>query len=181
MTPALFRPLRLVNLALALAAGAGLFLTPSTAQAAVALGADLEADIPLDLDDVSTAPAFALRLGWQLHLPLIVLVPEVGYHHASFGNDVTLNRGFAGVRIGIGEVFRVGAFGHVGVGHATFHYTTVDATVTDATYDVGGYLDFTLLPLLDVGVHAGYGRVKAGDDVDALEWVPLGAHATLIF
>jgi len=177
LSPKIVRPVHVMHAALAL--GAGAWLAPSSARAAVALAGDLEFDAPSH-SDVDTALAFGVRLGWQLHLPLIVFTPEVGYHHAAFGDDITLNRGFVGVRLGIGEAFRIGAFGHIGVGHAAFHFTD-DQDITDASYDVGGFLDFTLLPLLDLGVHAGYGRLKAGEGGEPVEWVPVGAHVTLVF
>lgn len=161
----------------ALTAGVCLWLAPGTARADVALAVDLEMDAPSDTD-LPTAPAFAARLGWQLHLPLLVFTPEVGYHHADFGDRLSLDRAFAGVRLGIGEVFRIGGYGHIGVGHAQFGAAD-GGDLTDVTYDVGGFLDFTLLPLLDVGVHAGYGRVRA-DGRDPLQWVPVGIHLALI-
>lgn len=175
-----FRSLRVVNIALALGACASAWLAPSTARA-LQLGADIEYDIPTTDGDLDSALGFALRLGWPLHLPALVLTPEVGYHHATFGDDITLNRGFVGARIAIGEIFRIGAYGHVGVGNAAFHIPGPDQDVTDATYDIGGFLDFTLLPLLNVGVHAGYGHLKGDDTFDALGWVPLGVHAELVF
>ena len=179
-----FRSLRVVNVALALAACAGAWLAPSTAHA-LQLGADLEYDIPTTdagLDgDLDSGLGFALRLGWPLHLPALVLTPEVGYHHATFGDDVTLNRGFVGARVALGEIFRVGAYAHVGVGNAAYHIPGPDQDVTDATYDIGGFFDFTLLPLLNVGVHAGYGHLKGDDNFGALGWVPLGVHAELVF
>lgn len=174
-----FRPLRVVNVALALAAASSAWLAAGTAHA-TELAADLEYDIPTD-SDLDSALGFALRLGWQLHLPALVITPEVGYHHAAFGDDATLNRGFVGARIAIGEIFRVGAYGHVGIGNVAFSVPGPNEDVTDATYDVGAFVDFTLLPLLNIGVHAGYGRVKGGDDFDALEWVPIGVHAALVF
>ena len=173
-----FRPLRVVNIALALAAGA-VWLAPSTARA-TELGVDLESDLPTD-GDIENALGIAVRLGWQLHLPALVVTPEIGYHHANFSDDITLNRGFVGARIAIGEIFRVGAYGHVGIGNVTYHVAGPDQDVTDATYDIGGFLDFTLLPLLNIGVHAGYGRVKGDDNFDALGWVPIGVHAALVF
>jgi hypothetical protein len=175
-----FRPLRVVNVALALAACASAWLAPSAASA-TELAADIEYDIPTTDGDLDSALGFGLRLGWHLHLPALVVTPEIGYHHAAFGDDVTLNRGFVGARVAIGEVFRVGAYAHVGVGNAAYHLPGPDEDVTDATYDVGGFIDFTLLPLLNVGFHAGYGHMKGGDDFDALGWVPVGVHAALIF
>jgi hypothetical protein len=178
-SPRILRSLRLLSIALG---GASFWLAPSSARAAVAIAAELEVDAPSDTD-LDPAAAFAVRLGWQLHLPLLVFTPEVGYHHATFGDELTLDRGFAGVRLGLGEVFRIGAFGHVGVGHAAFHSAGgagEEEGITDVAVDVGGFLDLTLLPLLDVGVHAGYGRMRA-DDRDKLEWVPVGVHLALIF
>jgi hypothetical protein len=166
--------------ALALAAAASAWLAPGRASAAE-LAADLEYDLPTTNGDLDSALGFAVRLGWQLHLPALVLTPEVGYHHAAFGDDVTLNRGFVGARVAIGEIFRVGAYGHVGVGNAAYHIPGPDEEVTDATYDIGGFLDFTLLPLLNIGVHAGYGHLKGSDGIDALGWVPIGVHAELVF
>lgn len=165
--------------ALTLAAAASLCLAPSTARADIALAGDLEFDAPADTD-LDTAPAFGVRLGWQHHLPLLVFTPELGYHHAAFGEALTLNRALAGARLGIGEVFRIGAYGHIGVANAAYHSPSGDSSLTDITYDVGGFLDFTLLPLLDVGVHAGYARVRT-DDRDPLKWIPIGAHVALVF
>jgi hypothetical protein len=177
LSPKTLRSLRLAGIALG--AGYALWLAPATARAAVAVAADLEVDAASD-SDLGTAPAIAVRLGWQLHLPLIVFTPEMGYHHVAFGEELTLDRAFAGARLGIGEVFRIGAFGHVGVAHAAFRSAAEGQDVTDVTIDVGGFLDFTLLPVLDVGLHAGYGRVRT-DDGDTLEWVPVGIHLALIF
>lgn len=174
-----FRPLRVVNVAIALAAAASAWLAPSTARA-TEVGVDLEYDLPTD-GDIDNALGLAVRLGWQLHVPALVVTPEIGYHHAAFGDDVTLNRGFVGARIAIGEIFRIGAYGHVGVGNVAYHLPGPDEDVTDATYDVGAFFDFTLLPFLNIGVHAGYGKVKGGDDLDALEWVPIGVHGALVF
>jgi hypothetical protein len=177
---ALPRTLRAMKcMSLALCAGGSLWLEPATASAAVAVAAELEADAPSD-SDLGAAPAYVVRLGWQLHPPLIVFTPEVGYHHVAFGDELTLDRAFAGARLGIGEVFRIGAFGHVGVGHAAFRSAAEGQGVTDVTVDVGGFLDFTLLPLLDVGVHAGYGRMRVNDG-RGLRWVPVGIHLALIF
>jgi hypothetical protein len=176
LLPKTFRSLHLVALALG---GAGIWLAPSTARADIAVAGDLEFDVPLD-SDLDASLGFGLRLGWQLHLPLVVIRPEVGYHHVAFGDAVTLNRYFTGVRVGFGEIFRIGAYGHVGVGNAAYHVPGEDEDVTDVTYDLGGFIDFTVLPLLDLGAQVGYGRVRT-DERDPLQWIPLGVHATLIF
>jgi len=46
--------------------------------------------------------------------------------------------------------------------------------------DGGLAVDFTLLPLIDLGVHGGYNMMFPRDDGSALEFVTLGAHAALV-
>jgi hypothetical protein len=173
------KPLRSLHLVALALGGAGIWLAPSTARADIAVAGDLELDVPLDTD-LETAVGFGVRVGWQLHLPLVVFRPEVGYHHAAFSEELTLNRFFTGVRVGFGEIFRFGFFGHVGVGNAVYHTVGADEDITDVTYDLGGYIDFTVLPLLDLGAQIGYGRMRT-DEQDPLQWIPMGIHATLIF
>jgi len=164
-------------LALASAA-AGLFAS-QTARAdigSIGIAADVEADIPVD-SDLDTATGFAGRLGYRLHLPLFVLTPEVGVHYASFDSNPSLLRGIAGARIGFGEVFRFGAFAHVGYGSLSFDVGGDD--LSGVSFDIGGFFDFTLLPMLNLRVHAGYGQLEV-DDTDALKWIPLGVHLELV-
>jgi hypothetical protein len=161
-------------------AGVAVASAPDTAHATVEIAADVEADVPVGIE-LDAAPAFAVRLGYQLHLPAIVLTPEIGVHHASFDPDPTLLRGIAGARLGIGEIFRVGAYAHVGFARLAFDSPSGDGSETAFSYDVGAFLDFTLLPLLNIGVHTGYGHVDAiDDDAEALNWIPLGVHVALI-
>ena len=47
-------------------------------------------------------------------------------------------------------------------------------------YDLGLFFDFTLLPLIDLGVHAAYNQLTAGSDDPAYHWLTFGAHAALI-
>jgi hypothetical protein len=47
-------------------------------------------------------------------------------------------------------------------------------------YDVGGALDLTLVPVVDVGVHAGYSQI-AGGAFEPFDWVDVGAHVTFTF
>ena len=156
-------------------AGAGV-LASRPAHAGVGIGADVEADIPTN-GNLDTAVGVAGRLGWRLHLPLFVLVPEVGIHYASFGSNPALLRGIAGARIGFGEVVRFGAYMHAGVGSLSFDNGAADTS--GFTFDAAGFIDFTLLPYLNMGVHAGYGFVDVSDG-DALHWVPLGVHVELV-
>lgn len=157
-------------------AGAGL-LASSTAHAGLGIAADVESDIPVD-NEADAALGVAGRVGLRLHLPLFVLIPEVGIHYATFDSNPALLRGFAGGRIAFGEIFRFGAYLHGGVGSLSFDRAgTSDRT--GFTLDAGGFFDFTLLPFLNLGVHAGYGFVDIAD-ADGLKWVPLGIHVELV-
>jgi hypothetical protein len=170
----IFRSFGSVMTALAIA-GAGV-LASSTARAGVGIAADVEADVPVD-SEADTALGVAARLGYRVHLPLFVLIPEVGIHYASFDSNPELLRGIAGARIGLGEIVRFGAYAHAGVGELSFDNGAED--VSGFTFDAGAFVDFTLLPYLNMGVHAGYGFVDVSD-ADSLRWVPLGVHVELV-
>jgi len=156
-------------------AGAGV-LASRTAHAGVGIAADVEADIPVD-SEADTAVGVAARIGYRVHLPLFVLIPEIGIHYASFDSNPALLRGIAGARIGFGEIVRFGGYAHAGVGSLSFDNGADD--VTGFTLDVGAFLDFTLLPYLNMGAHLGYGFVDV-TDADSLRWVPLGIHVELV-
>jgi hypothetical protein len=165
----------------ALAVSAWLGSAP-IARADTAIAADLEVDVPLDVDDVQTAPAFGIRLGQQLHLPLITLTPELGFHYAGYSDGPTLYRGLVGARVGIGEILRFGVMAHIGFGHIAWDIATVEVSHTGLTLDGGLFLDLTVLPLIDIGVHMQYARIS-GDEEKGLEpfqWLAFGVHAALI-
>ncbi|HET6332277.1 MAG TPA: hypothetical protein VFG30_03655 [Polyangiales bacterium] len=169
----------LIVSALAVSVWAG---SSTSAHADTMIAADFEARVPLDLDNVSSGPAFGIRLGQQLHLPLIILTPEIGFNWGSFSDGPTIYRGILGARVGIGEILRFGVQAHIGFGHYSWDIAGEDVSHTGFTLDGGLFLDLTILPLLDLGVHAGYARVS-GDAEKGLEpaqWLAFGLHAALI-
>lgn len=182
-------PLQTTSLPLAFALLLGALwhvVAPSQAHAGFTIGADLESEIPVSQHQLSAGPGFAIRLGTQLHVPLIVLTPEIGFNLAHFGSDVedggaSAYRGIAGIRAGFGELLRVGAYGHVGFAHVARTLVLADLSHTSFSFDLGAFLDVTLLPLLDLGVHIGYGNVSGTDAIDSLQWINAGIHAALVF
>ncbi|MEY4578086.1 MAG: hypothetical protein RL701_2789 [Pseudomonadota bacterium] len=169
-----------------LASAVWLGCAPTRAHADFTVGADLEAVVPIDSEGIKTGPGFGVRIGTQLHLPLVVVTPEIGFHYSAFDNVLTVKdyRGIIGARVGIGEAFRIGAYGHVGFGHITYSLSrTSDAldSNTGFTFDLGAFLDLTLIPLLDIGVHLGYGNTTTRDRYNALQWLNAGIHAALVF
>jgi hypothetical protein len=163
-----------------LAAGAALFaltLGARSASASTAIAGDLDFAVPIN-SQLDSGAGFGIRLGKQLHAPLAVLTPELGFTYHGF-SGLTAYRGVAGLRLGVGEIIRPGVFAHLGVGHLTAPSPAPSSTAF--TYDAGAFLDFTLLPLLDIGAHAAYNHVNAKDPVGAFQWATVGVHAALIF
>lgn len=152
----------------------------SHARADVQIGGDLDYVLPLE-SRAEMGAGFAVRLGWQLHLPMLVLTPEAAFNYAGFSDTYgpAVYRTVAGLRIGVGEVFRLGAFTHGGLGHLSASVPGADPTRTGFTYDIGIFFAFTLLPLLNLGVHAAYDAMPATDD-PSFQWLTFGVHAELI-
>jgi hypothetical protein len=158
-------------------------LQVSSARADTTIGADLDMHVPLQINNVSTGAGFGIRLGQELHLPLVSVNPEIGFTYASFSKDAPpkIYRGIAGIRLGVGELLRVGVLGHVGFGHVSWAPTSHDYSHSGLTYDIGLFLELTALPLLNVGIHGAYNRITADDDQsEKLHWLQLGVHATLV-
>jgi len=139
----------------------------------------LDFDFGAALDEPGTGAGGggALRIGQEFDLLLVSLTPEVGGSYHSFGGDdkTRLYAGFLGGRFAVGKIIEPSIFGHVGVGHVQGFESR-----TAPLLDGGLALDFTLLPLIDLGVHGGYNMMFPRDDGSALEFVTLGAHAALV-
>jgi hypothetical protein len=169
--------------AAALAFGLLTFGASAPARADVQIGLDLDYALPIDsIGD--GGGGFALRFGQQLHLPFLVITPEVAfaYHSYSGDGDPATYRGVGGVRVGIGEIFRLGPFAHLGVGHLDLDFAS-DRAYTGFTYDVGAFFDLTLIPFLNIGVHGAYNQIAFSDDSDepTFKWLTFGVHGELIF
>jgi len=158
-----------------------LSLWSANAEAKTTVAGDLDYAAPID-SNASSGWGFGIRLGQQFHVPLVVINPELGFTYHSFADDSTphVYRGIAGIRFGIGEIFRIGPFAHLGIGRLSLSGTP-DLSHTAFTYDAGLFLDLTLIPLLDVGVHGAYNRIVSGDSGPAFQFATVGAHAALVF
>lgn len=119
----------------------------------------------------------ALRIGQELDLFLISLTPELGggYHAFSGDDKARIYSGFLGGRLAIGKIIEPAIFAHAGVARVEGFDSR-----TAPTFDGGLALDFTLLPLIDLGVHGAYNVVLPRNDGSSLEFVTLGAHAALV-
>ena len=151
-------------------------------RAATEIAGDLDVAVPID-SSFKSGGGFGFRLGNQIHLPMVVLTPELAftYHDFSGGYSAATYRGVAGARPGHRRASEPGVFVHLGLGHLKADVLGFDPSHTGFTYDAGIFLDFTLLPVLNLGVHAAYNHLDGGDRMDPMAWATLGAHAELIF
>jgi hypothetical protein len=167
-------------------------VAPQHAHAGPTLAGDLDVVAPVGSHYHEAGGGFGIRLGEELHLPLIALNPEIGFEYASFAGDKPaadgpqVYRGIVGARLGIGEVIRFGLLAHIGFGHLALDPTPLqrlrgEGAHTAVTYDVGLFLELTLLPLLNVGLHAIYNNLQAKDNGDPLQWMQAGVHVALVF
>ena len=141
------------------------------------IAVDFDFGSALDAPGTKSGGGGALRLGQKFNLLLVSLTPELGGAYHSFGGDerTKIYSGFLGGRFGVGKIVEPSIYGHVGLGH-------VDGleSRTAPIMDAGLAIDFTLLPLIDLGLHAGYNVMLPRDDGSALKFVTLGAQAALV-
>jgi hypothetical protein len=138
---------------------------------------DFDSGAALDQPGTKSGGGGALRIGQELDLFLISLTPEVGGSYHAFGGDdeTRIYGGFVGGRLAIGKIIEPSIFAHAGVARVQGF-----GSRTAPTLDGGLALDFTLLPLIDLGVHGAYNVIFPREDGSSLEFVTLGAHAALV-
>lgn len=138
---------------------------------------DFDFGAALDQPGAKSGGGGALRIGQELDLFLISLTPELGGSYHAFGGDdkTRIYGGFVGGRLAIGKIIEPAIFAHAGVARVDGFQSR-----TAPTLDGGLALDFTLLPLIDLGVHGAYNIILPRDDGSSLEFVTLGAHAALV-
>lgn len=153
-----------------------LHTAPARADTVIAGDLDYAAAIKSD----ATGAGFGIRLGRQIRLPpLLSATPELAYTFHNFADGPQAYRGAVGLRLGFGEILRPGVFAHLGLGHLVREEPTPASTAF--SYDAGVFLDFTLLPVLNLGVHSAYTGVGSTDDAPSFRWMTVGLHAALVF
>jgi hypothetical protein len=182
-------------------------LVPALAFAAVSLASTKEAfagphlDADLDFGTAlqtripgQTAVDFSLgggaRLGYRFHVgPWIYLQPEIGGNYTKFGfNSGLVGYDYAGVlkggmKLGLQGIVQPNIFGHVGLGIMGFTPTCtgslcVSEGVLGPEADIGGGIDFRLVPGFTLGAQIAYNSVlvptvNPGIDT-AAKWVSFG-------
>ena len=141
------------------------------------IAVDFDFGTALDAPETKTGGGGALRLGQEFDLFLVSLTPEIGGTYHAFGGDdkTRLYSGMIGGRLAIGKIVEPSIFAHLGLAH-----TTGFENRTAPIMDAGLAVDFTLLPLIDLGLHAGYNAIFPRDDGSARKFVTLGAQAAIV-
>jgi hypothetical protein len=153
-------------------------LVAPDASAGPQLALDLDYAAGLEEPDVGGGYGGALRFGYKLDLGICSITPEVGALYYSFGgvSERNMYGGIAGGRVGFLKVLEPSIFAHVGYVNLESYGKGQGNTLVD----VGLALDLTILPLLDIGVHAAYSAVTV-KDANVFDWGRIGAHGTLSF
>jgi hypothetical protein len=141
------------------------------------LALDLDYAGAIDYGDVEGGGGVGVRVGSELDLFLVSLIPELSVDYHSFGGSGGPNvvTGKLGGRLRFLKIVEPGIFAHVGVGHVGGV-----ADYTGVALDAGVTLDFTLLPLIDLGVHAAWNSVVLGGDDEGFSYATLGGHVALV-
>jgi hypothetical protein len=160
--------------------------------AAFALAMDFEGAIPLNVPQLdgntwSGGGGLKIRAGEQLRLRGGVrFTPEVGYGYdrlfvrddAGDEFDWSLNRVFAGARLGFGRLVVPVFYAHAGYGWQATGEQGEQGN-SGFAFDVGGALDFRLLPRVGFGVHIEYAAIET--QPDQVSWLALGVHGDILF
>lgn len=161
------------------------FLTPDDAQADPYVGLDLGVGVPIPdsfTDDPTTGPSVNLRFGYRLPIPVLYLAVEGLGSWQNFPEDEAPLRvlsGRGGLRVGFDALIAVKVFSHLGYTNLSGKGSDYTIQVDGLSWDAGLAIDFTLLPVVDFGVHGGYTTLM--DDAGDLNWVEAGIHAELSF
>ena len=131
-------------------------------------------------DQIKYGGGGALRIGTQRNLILITLIPELTLDHHNFDahtrDNASITTGKVGGRIRFLKILEPGVFAHVGVGHIggdrVYSHTGV-------AFDAGVTLDFTLIPLIDIGIHGAWNRIFGGYD-SGVSYGTTGVHVALV-
>ena len=143
----------------------------------LSLAADFDYGAAIGNSEVDDGGGFGIRAGSEHDFVLVTLIPEVGFnwHHFDSAPDATTWAGVLGGRIRFLKILEPGIFAHAGIGHVGGY----DPHVGFA-FDAGVTLDLTILPLVDLGLHAAWNRVFGDSDDDGLSYSSVGAHVALV-
>jgi hypothetical protein len=162
----------------------GLFATPAFADdddgdswARFMLGLDLDYAYAIEDQSITSGGGGALRIGSELDLILITLIPEAYISHHAWEDDASITTGKLGGRVRIGKILEPGVFGHFGIASTS---PGAGPSYTSPAFDLGFTLDLTFIPFVDIGAHAAYNAVFETSDRDAIHYALFGLHVALV-
>ena len=120
---------------------------------------------------------FAGRLGYDIDLSILHLIPEikVAYDRVPLDINVNVLRPMVGLRATIGIAFlAIVGFAHVGYGAPLGYDGQLDAS--GVVYEFGGGIDFTSIPIIDIGIWGSWSQVRTPNFYD---WLGVGASLTI--
>jgi len=145
------------------------------------LALDLDYTVALSNDLIDNGGGGALRLGSEFDFFLVTLIPELTLNYHTFGADTRDNAKFMsgklGGRIRFLKIVEPGIFAHVGIGNLS---GDDQYSHTGPAFDFGATLDLTIIPLIDIGLHASWNRIFGGYD-SGVSYFISGLHAALVF
>jgi hypothetical protein len=149
---------------------------PDTGPGGTRLAFDLDYANTFD-DGVDSGMGGAVRFGREYDILILSLTPEFmgSFHQFSGSGGPHHFAGLAGGKAALGKIVEPGVFAHVGVGHANLP----SDNLTGIALDMGVALDLTLIPAVDLGVHAAYDALTTWGDQAAFDWYRLGAHLAI--
>jgi len=123
----------------------------------------------------------AMRIGNELEFTMITVTPEVVFDYHTFGtywgSSAQLFTGKVGGRVRFLKAVEPGVFAHIGIGSlgGDDRYSH-----TSPVFDIGVVLDFTFVPVVDLGFHLAWSRIMGGDN-SAISYAVSGVHLAFVF
>jgi hypothetical protein len=157
----------------------------ASADSGLAAALDVDLAFPVENEFFDSGRGAALRVGYQIGLVVLDVTPEIGGSFHSFGGaaNPSLYRAFAGARISVGEIIQPGVFAHTGWARLTVEgdQVALQSDRNATSYDFGGFVDFTLIPDIDLGVHGAYAYMEGTEAGPRLNYLIFGLHAAYVF
>lgn len=158
------------------------------------LGIDVEGVAPLNPPNgpngqtaIGGGGGLKLRAGEQIRFPGLRFTPEVGYAYDHLwasdnlgdGYDWSINRLFAGARLGFGRVLVPTIYAHLGYGWRQTDAAYATGDNGGLAFDLGGALDLHVVPHLGFGLHLEYSQLVLSSDTP--QWIAIGGHMDIAF
>jgi hypothetical protein len=147
----------------------------------IVLAWDFDYSATLSNDLFNRGVGGAMRVGNELEYTMITVTPEVLVDYHTFGtywgSSAQLFTGKLGGRVRFLRAVEPGVFVHVGVGSlggdSRYSHTSV-------VFDVGASLDFTFVPVVDLGFHVSWNRINGGENT-SISYAASGVHLAFAF